>query len=224
MDPRTNEVGTLEEIEKKVEQGNSSNVELKLEPNNVRPILLYGDPLLRAKAPAYAGEVPKGYKSLDELLQVMFNTMYAARGAGLAAPQIGVSLRIFVIDVAQEVPGTIPEPLVFINPKIEASEGTQTFIEGCLSVPGHTGEVERAAEIVVRFTDAAGIEQTMKADQIMADAIQHENDHLDGIMYVDRIKSYLKRDIIKRAMTKLRKRVERNSKPPEQKPKNGQRA
>lgn len=205
MNPITGEVGTLEEIE---EQLHPSDVEFERKHENVRPILLYGDPFLKTPTVPFEKVIPEGYESLDHLLQVLFATMYAARGAGLAAPQIGVGLSIFVVDVAQEHPGQTPNPLVFINPSLEFSETKKTFVEGCLSVPGRTGDVIRSAEVEITYLDAALVQQTMYADGILADALQHEYDHLLGISFVDRMQSVLKRDIIRRAMRKMHKRIE----------------
>jgi len=118
----------------------------------------------------------------------MAETMYAAPGCGLAATQLGIALRIFVIDVAAE---NEPSDLkVFINPEILQTDGTQTWTEGCLSFPGVTEEIKRAETVKVRALDRHGKEFILDADGLLAVAIQHETDHLNGVVYLDRMRDF----------------------------------
>lgn len=175
-----------------------------------RPIEMYPSPLLKAKSLPLTPEavVAAGFTSISHLIEVMFNTMYAARGAGLAACQIGVPLNIFVIDLGQENAGDDHKPMVFINPNIVSAPEKQTFTEGCLSVPGHTGDIVRAARVQVHYQDETGALKSIEATGILADACQHEADHLNGITYPDLL-SFMKRDLILRSMAKLRKKMQR---------------
>jgi peptide deformylase len=135
---------------------------------------------------------------IRKLVDDMAETMYDAPGVGLAANQIGVPLRIFVIDIASD-----DEPsdlLVFINPKIEARTGHQTYKEGCLSFPGVAEDVKRAAEVTVTALDAQGKPFELHADGLLAVAVQHENDHLDGVLMVDKFNA-LKRRMIGRKVS-----------------------
>jgi peptide deformylase len=137
---------------------------------------------------------------LHALIDDMAETMYAAPGVGLAAPQIGVSKRLFIIDVATE--DDEPSDLrVFINPEIVALEGETTFNEGCLSFPGAREDVDRAERVTVRAVDKDGKPFELQAEGLLAIAIQHENDHLDGRLMIDHL-SVLRRRLLHRAMTK----------------------
>lgn len=138
-------------------------------------IVTYGDPILRSKAKT----VTKFGQRIDRLIQNMADTMYAANGIGLAAPQIGVLKRAIVIDVGTGL-------IALINPTIIGSKGELTDIEGCLSIPGLQGEVPRAEQVTVEGLDTTGKEITITADGLMSRALQHEIDHLDGILFVDR--------------------------------------
>ena len=122
------------------------------------------------------------------LIGDMFTTMYKAEGVGLAGPQVGVLKRLFVVNVT----GEPEDELVFINPEILSMEGSQTDNEGCLSVPGKHGLVTRAQKITVKALDAEGKEFTLTAEDFLARAIQHEYDHLDGILYVDKAEGGLR--------------------------------
>ena len=162
----------------------------------IRPILCYPDKRLR--------EPGKNVEVFDHelraLIEDMAETMYAAPGVGLAAPQIGVSKRLFIIDVATE--DDEPSDLrVFINPEIVATEGETTFNEGCLSFPGAREDVDRAERVTVRALDQDGNPFELEADGLLAIAIQHENDHLDGKLMIDHL-SVLRRRLLHRAMTK----------------------
>ena len=167
-----------------------------------------GDKILREKAKP----VTEFNEELKELAKNMGDTMRAADGLGIAGPQVGVSLRIFVIDfgyldfVKAEENGEKPKsaefrPVAFINPEIIEKEGKIVYGEGCLSVPKYNADVERAENIVCKYFDVDGKEQEIKASGLTAVAIQHENDHLDGVLFIDKISS-LKRGI---ALKKVKK-------------------
>ena len=161
----------------------------------IRTILQYPDPRLRQKANA----VTTITRAVRQLVDDMAETMYAAPGVGLAAPQIGESHRIFLVDVAAD---DEPSDLhVFINPEFAVREGKQTFKEGCLSFPKVAEEVERAARVVVHATDVEGRRFEIDAQGLLAVAIQHEYDHLDGVLMIDHL-GPLKRRIIHRKMTR----------------------
>ncbi len=123
-------------------------------------------------------------RTLD-LIDDMFDTMYEANGVGLAAPQVGILKRIFVIDCGDEEGNLVP--MVFINPEILDKDGMQVDFEGCLSVPGKSGKVPRAMTVKVRAFDENMEEFEMEAEGLLARCIQHEYDHLDGIVYVDKV-------------------------------------
>lgn len=139
--------------------------------------------------------------ALSRFLDDLAETMYANNGVGLAAPQVGNRIRVFVIDVDQKdgLPGKLYE---FINPKITKGEGSIVFEEGCLSVPGVSEEVTRKRKVQVQYWDRKGQFQVLEAEDLLAVAIQHENDHLDGILFLDRL-SPLKRSLIKRKLSKV---------------------
>ena len=143
-------------------------------------ILTAGDPVLRQTA----AEVTKIDKKLLKLLKDMAETMYAADGVGLAAPQIGVSKRIVVIDVGDGI-------IEMINPVIVNKEGSVIGGEGCLSVPEYEGEVERAEKVECEFTDRSGKRYLIETDGLLAIAIQHELDHLDGVLFIDKAQSIM---------------------------------
>jgi len=135
------------------------------------------------------------------LVADMFETMYAAEGVGLAAPQIGVHKRVVVLDVRHKLPES--KPLVLVNPRIVQKEGSQQCEEGCLSVPGEFEVVERAAWVRVEFLDEEGAPQALECEGFLAIAVQHEMDHLEGVVFVDRVSS-LKRELIRKRMRKLK--------------------
>lgn len=143
-------------------------------------IVVAGNPVLRMKAE----EVKKIDKKLHRLLKDMAETMYAADGVGLAAPQVGVSKRIVVIDVGEGL-------LEMINPVIVKKEGSVIGGEGCLSVPDYEGEVERAEYVECEFTDRNGKRLLLQTDGLLAIAVQHELDHLDGVLFIDKAKSIM---------------------------------
>lgn len=162
----------------------------------VLPILLYPDKRLRI--PGVPVEVFDS--ELATLVENMAETMYSAPGVGLAAPQVGISLRLFIIDVAtrEEDPS---ELRVFINPELSEFEGKVRFEEGCLSFPGIHEEVARAERIAVRAQDVEGTPFQLEAEGLLAIAIQHETDHLDGKLMVDHL-GMLRRRLVHRAMVK----------------------
>lgn len=143
-----------------------------------RIIRIVGDELLRKKS----RKIDEVNNRITTLIKDMFETMYAANGIGLAAPQVGILKRLFVIDIGEG-------PLVFINPEILSTEGAVCDIEGCLSIPNEQDEVERPEKIKVKAINEKGEEFTLEAEGLLARAICHENDHLDGILFTDKIKS-----------------------------------
>ncbi|HUE21520.1 MAG TPA: peptide deformylase [Bryobacteraceae bacterium] len=163
----------------------------------VYPIVKYGDPVLEREAE----EVTEfGTPELDQFLEDMFESMYAAKGVGLAAPQIGFSRKITVIDVSNaENPA---DKLVLINPKILRVEGKQVGEEGCLSIPTFREQVKRAKRVTVRAQDAKGDFFEKTGEDLLARAFLHETDHLYGKLYISHI-SALKRDLIRRKVRKL---------------------
>jgi len=159
----------------------------------VHEIRLYGDPVLRTEA-APIEEVDDDVRRLiDDLVE----TMYDADGVGLAAPQIGISLRVFVYDIRDPE----AEPGVLVNPEIVLREGAHRDEEGCLSLPGLSEIVERPERIVVRGLDADGTPVEFEAEGLLSRCIQHETDHLDGILFIDRV-SALKRKMLLRKWRK----------------------
>lgn len=148
-----------------------------------REILVYPDPILARKAVPVAAVNDR----IRVLIRDMFETMYAAEGVGLAAPQVGVGKRVIVLDVSP-VDETIP-PVAVVNPEIVSRNGSATAVEGCLSVPGVQGEVCRAESVEVRGMDEQGKPLRIRADGILSRALQHEIDHLDGILFIDRLSS-----------------------------------
>ena len=162
----------------------------------IRPILKYGDSLLHEKARVVEAITP----DIDRLVDDMIETMYAAPGVGLAAPQVGVPLRIFVVDVSV---GRDPAGLiVMINPEFVDRDGVQLEEEGCLSVPGFNATVMRPMRVVVKGLDRHGQEYQHDGQGLLARAFQHEMDHLDGALFVDRLRG-IKRDLIVKRIRKL---------------------
>ena len=169
---------------------------IQLEANAVLTILMPPNPILRTKTrkvgPADAGTV-------RALLPQLLATMYAAPGIGLAAPQVGTSLRVAVVDL---MPNEKPAPIRLINPEIVGvSEEWATREEGCLSLPGQYADVSRPARVRVRFHDETGAAQEIAAEGLLAACLQHEIDHLDGVLFVDHL-SALKRNMILRRLAK----------------------
>ncbi|HME26159.1 MAG TPA: peptide deformylase [Acetobacteraceae bacterium] len=154
------------------------------------------DPILKARAkPVGAADMER----VRGLVSRMFATMYRAPGIGLAAPQVGVGLRFAIVDL---MPDEKPAPIVLINPEVTArSEEQATREEGCLSLPGQYADVTRPAKVTVRYTDTEGARRQIEAEGLLAACVQHEIDHLDGVLFVDHL-SALKRNMILRRLAK----------------------
>ena len=165
----------------------------------VRKILKYGDPILERVAEPVTNF---GTDELKEVIADMWETMYAAKGVGLAAPQIGLGQRISVIDTSLGEDET--KKVVIINPEITYTDGKQTGEEGCLSIPGFREPVTRANKVTVRAQNAEGETVELAGEELLARAFQHEIDHLNGILFLKHL-STLKRDIIKRKIKKMQK-------------------
>ena len=166
-----------------------------------RDIIIIPDPVLREVCVPIS-EVDDGIRALaDDMLE----TMYAAPGIGLAASQIGILKRIFVLDVAQE--DAPKQPMVFVNPEvIWASEEMAVYQEGCLSIPDYFEEVERPSQVRVSYLDVDGNQNEIDADGLLATCIQHELDHLNGTLFIDYL-SKLKRDRIVKKFAKMAKQA-----------------
>jgi peptide deformylase len=158
----------------------------------LRPITKFGDRVLHHRA-APVGDLTD---EIDRLIEDMIATMYAAPGIGLAAPQVGVPLRVFVVDVS--VGRRADDLRVMLNPEFVERDGTQIEEEGCLSVPGFTATVLRPARAVVTGLDRQGRPQTIEGEGLLARALQHEIDHLDGTLFVDRLRGIRKQQIVRR--------------------------
>ena len=172
----------------------------------LRPLVILPDVKLRTKSAAVGKITP----DIRKLVEDMFETMYDAPGIGLAAIQIAQPLRLITMDLAKPDPDgeTKPEPRVFINPEIIASsEDLSVYEEGCLSIPEYYEEVERPAKVRVRFTDLDGKVHEEDAEGLYATCIQHEIDHLNGVLFVDYL-SKLKRDRVIKKFEKAAKRAE----------------
>ena len=164
-------------------------------------VVKYGDPVLEKPG----ATITKFDSALEELAQDMFATMYAAQGVGLAAPQVGKSLRIAVVDVTG---GKNPEAkIVLVNPEIIHAEGEKREEEGCLSIPGFRGYVVRPQFVTVKAQNAKGETFEIRGEDLLARAFCHEIDHLNGILFLAHL-SMLKRDLIRRKIKKLRKQGE----------------
>jgi peptide deformylase len=164
----------------------------------IRPILRYGERDLHQPA----ADVTSWDDELQGLIDDMIETMYAAPGVGLAATQIGVPLRVFVIDLS--VGQKANDLVVMVNPVFVERDGIQLHEEGCLSVPGFNATVVRPSRAVVRGFDRQQREQTIEGTELLARAFQHEMDHLDGTVFVDRLRG-IKRDLIVRKIQKLKR-------------------
>src|SRR5215475_8988068 len=164
-------------------------------------IVKYGDPILEKPT----GMVKKFDEELEQLAEDMFASMYAAQGVGLAAPQIGLGLRMAVVDVTS---GKNPEAkIVLVNPEVIHGEGEKREEEGCLSIPGFRGYVLRPQFVTVRAQNAKGEWFEIRGEDLLARAFCHEIDHLNGILFLQHL-SMLKRDLIKRKIKKLKKQGE----------------
>ncbi len=170
-------------------------------PRKIHRIVKYGDPVLETPA----ATVKKFDAEIEQLVEDMFASMYAASGVGLAAPQIGKSLRLTVVDVTL---GKNPEAkIVLINPEIIHAEGEVREEEGCLSIPGFRGYVVRPQFVTVRAQNAKGETFEIRGENLLARAFCHEIDHLNGVLFLQHL-SMLKRDLIRRKIKKLRKEGE----------------
>ncbi|SFI85312.1 peptide deformylase [Aerobium aerolatum] len=165
----------------------------------IRPLIILPDPVLRQ----LSKPLERVDDSVRKLADDMLETMYDAPGIGLAAIQIGEPVRMLVIDLAKEDEPKAPQ--VFINPQVVATgDEASVYEEGCLSIPDYYAEVERPATLTVSYVDRDGKEQTVEADGLLATCLQHEIDHLDGVLFIDHI-SKLKRDMVMRKFKKLAK-------------------
>jgi peptide deformylase len=162
----------------------------------IRPIVRYGAEALHAPAAPVSQITPE----IQQLIDDMIHTMYAAPGIGLAAPQVGVPVRIFVADVS--IGRNPTDLLTFINPEFVARDGMQLEEEGCLSVPGFNATVARPERATVKGLDREGREQIIEGTGLLARCFQHEMDHLDGTLFVDRLRG-LQKDLIVRKIKKL---------------------
>lgn len=170
----------------------------------LKTILIAPDPRLKKKSKPVDTVDAETRQLMDDMLE----TMYAAPGIGLAAPQVGVLKRVIVLDIDREEVKT--GPLFMANPEIvEASDEDVTYEEGCLSVPEHYSDVARPAKVTVRYLDRDGKKQELTCEGLLATCVQHEIDHLDGILFIDHI-SALKRNMILRKLLKARKEAERD--------------
>ena len=168
---------------------------------SLRNIVIEPDPILRKKSE----NLEKVDDELKKLLDEMLETMYAAPGIGLAAVQIGILKRLIVIDISKDKEKK--NPLFLINPKIiSKSESTSIYEEGCLSLPGHFAEIERPAECKVKYLDYNGKEKEIRAKGLLSTCIQHEIDHLDGVLFIDYL-SKLKKDMIVKKLIKHKKEL-----------------
>jgi peptide deformylase len=167
-------------------------------PKMIRPILRYGERPLHESA----ADVTTFDDGLQRLVDDMIETMYAAPGVGLAATQIGVHLRVFVIDLT--IGRNLSDLIVMVNPQFVERDGTQLEEEGCLSAPGFNATVIRPKRAVVKGLDRHGVEQTIEGRDLLARAFQHEMDHLDGVVFIDRLRG-IKREMIVRKIQKLKK-------------------
>ena len=166
------------------------------------PLIYAPDPRLKIKCRA----VETVDQSVRDLMRDMLETMYAAPGIGLSAPQVGDDRRIIVCDVARE--GEARQPVQLVNPEIIwSSDDIELAEEGCLSFPDHFAEIERPGAVRIRYLDHDGATQEMESDGLLAACVQHEMDHLEGILFVDYL-SPLKRNIILRKMKKLKRQKE----------------
>ena len=162
----------------------------------IRPILKYGEAPLHE----IAADVPSLTGDIQKLIDDMIETMYAAPGIGLAAPQIGVPLRIFVVDLS--LGHKAEDLMVFVNPIFLERDGMQLEEEGCLSVPGFNATVARPQRAIIKGLDRRGDERVVEGKDLLARAFQHEMDHLDGKLFLDRVRG-IKRDLIVKKIRKL---------------------
>ena len=168
-----------------------------------RSIIIEPDPILRKKSDL----IEKVDDELRKLMDDMLQTMYAAPGIGLAAVQIGILKRLIVIDISKEEK---KNPIFLVNPVIiSRSKNKSVYEEGCLSLPGQFAEIERPAECIVKYLDYQGKQKELKADGLLATCIQHEIDHLNGVLFIDYL-SKLKKDMIIKRLKKKKKETNIN--------------
>lgn len=184
-----------------------------LEDGKKLKIYTYPSPILKK----IAGPVTEFTPELEELCQNMLHTMYHAPGIGLAAPQVGISQRIFVMDIdfdREEVTNADGEtqykyenlnPRIIINPEFENKQGEILYEEGCLSVPGVYEEVKRAEKVTLHYQDTKGERHSLDADGLLSVCLQHENDHLDGIVFLERL-SMIKKNLLMKKFLKTKKK------------------
>ena len=167
----------------------------------IKPLIILPDPVLRQVSSPIAQVDDVVRKLSDDML----DTMYDAPGIGLAAIQVGIPKRMLVIDLHKE--GEEKQPQIFINPEVlSASDERSTYEEGCLSIPDYYAEVERPAKVTVKYVDISGKEQILDAEGLLATCLQHEVDHLNGVLFIDYI-SRLKREMVIRKFTKAKMRA-----------------
>jgi peptide deformylase len=180
---------------------NTAASEVSTPPRKIYPIVKYGDPILEKPAKT----IMQFDAELEELAEDMFASMYTAQGVGLAAPQIGKSIRLAVVDVTG---GKNPEAkIVLVNPEIIHGEGEKREEEGCLSIPGFRGYVVRPQFVTIKAQNIKGDQFEIRGEDLLARAFCHEIDHLNGILFLQHL-SMLKRDLIKRKIKKLKKQGE----------------
>ena len=168
-----------------------------------RTIIIEPDPILRKKSDA----IEKVDDELRKLMDEMLETMYEAPGIGLAAVQIGILKRLIVIDISKEEK---KNPIFLINPEIiTKSKNKSVYEEGCLSLPGQFAEIERPAECLIKYLDYQGKQKKLKATGLMATCVQHEIDHLNGVLFIDYL-SKLKKDMIIKRLQKKKKEFKKN--------------
>ena len=168
-----------------------------------RTIIIEPDPILRKKSDA----IEKVDDELRKLMDEMLETMYEAPGIGLAAVQIGILKRLIVIDISKEEK---KNPIFLINPEIiTKSKNKSVYEEGCLSLPGQFAEIERPAECLIKYLDYQGKQKKLKATGLMATCVQHEIDHLNGVLFIDYL-SKLKKDMIIKKLQKKKKEFKKN--------------
>ena len=169
----------------------------------IKKIIIEPDPILRKKCESLEIVDAETKKLMDDMLE----TMYAAPGIGLAAVQVGILKRLVVIDISKDEEKK--RPLFLVNPLIvQQSKKTSVYEEGCLSLPGQFAEIERPAECTIKYIDYEGKQKELKADGLLATCIQHEVDHLNGILFIDYL-SKLKKDMIIKKLVKQKKEIER---------------
>ena len=168
-----------------------------------KKIVIEPDPILRKKSQSFE----KVDKEVQRLMDDMLETMYSAPGIGLAAAQVGILKRAIVIDISKE--DEEKKPIFLINPEIiYKSEKTSVYEEGCLSLPGHFAEIERPTECHIRYIDYFGKTKELKADGLLSTCLQHEVDHLNGVLFVDYL-SKLKKDMIIKKLVKQKKELDK---------------